>query len=63
MTRCNSVNVKLSNFQLKYRSEGTEGSEVTLKLSSNNIGDSNDETNFPNELLPTDRQVSKLRKA
>ena len=59
MTRCNSVNVKLSNFQLKYRSEGTE---VTLKL-SNNIGDSNDETNFPNKLLPTDRQVSKFHKA
>ena len=60
MSYCNGVNVKLSNFQLKYRSEGTE---LTLKLSSNNIGDSNDETNFPNELLPTDRQVSKLRKA
>ena len=63
MTRCNSVNVKLSNFQLKYRSEGTEGSEVTLKLSSNNIGDSKDETIFPNKLLPTDRQVSKFHKA
>ena len=27
------------------------------------IGDSNDETNFLNKLLLTDRQVSKLRKA
>ena len=60
MSYCNGVNVKLSNFQLKYRSEGTE---LTLKLSSNNIGDSNDETNFPNKLLPTDRQVSKFHKA
>ena len=60
MSYCNGVNVKLSNFQLKYRSEGTE---LTLKLSSNNIGDSNDETNFRNKLLPTDRQVSKFHKA
>ena len=37
--------------------------EVTLKLSSNIIGDSNDEINFPHKLLLTDRQVSKLRKA
>ena len=27
------------------------------------IGDSNDETNFPDELLLTDRQVSSIRKA
>ena len=27
------------------------------------IGDSNDETNFPHELLLTDRQVSSIRKA
>ena len=60
MSYCNGVNVKLSNFQLKYRSEGTE---LTLKLSSNNIGDSKDETIFPNKLLPTDRQVSKFHKA
>ena len=26
-------------------------------------GDSNDETNFPHELLLTDRQVSSIRKA
>ena len=27
------------------------------------IGDSNDKTNFPHELLLTDRQVSSIRKA
>ena len=27
------------------------------------IGDSNDETNFPHELLLTERQVSTIRKA
>ena len=36
--------------------------EVTLKLPSNMIGGSNDETNFPHKLLLTDRQVSMLRK-
>ena len=39
------------------------GSEVTLKLSSNVIGDSNDENNFPHKLLLTNTQVSKLCKA
>ena len=37
--------------------------EVTLNLSSNVIGDSNDETNFPHKLLLTDKQVSRLHKA
>ena len=36
---------------------------VTLRLSSNMIGDSNDETIFPQKLLLTDRQVLNLRKA
>ena len=39
------------------------GTEVTLKLSSNVIGDSIDENNFPHKLLLTNTQVSKLRKA
>ena len=38
-------------------------SEVTLRLSSNMIGNSNDKTNFPHELLLTDRQVSSIRKS
>ena len=36
---------------------------VTINLSSNIIGDSNDENNFPRKLLLTNTQVSKLRKA
>ena len=34
-----------------------------MRLSSNMIGDSDDETNFPHELSLTKRQVSNLRKA
>ena len=37
--------------------------EVTLKLSSNVVGDTNDENNFPHKLLLINIQVSKLRKA
>ena len=37
--------------------------EVVLRLSSNMIGNSNDETNFPQELLLTNRQVANIRKA
>ena len=37
--------------------------EVTLKLSSNIVDGSNDETIFPHKLLLTNRQVSRLRKA
>ena len=34
-----------------------------MNLSSNLIGNSNDETNFPHKLLLTDTQVSKIHKA
>ena len=37
--------------------------EVTLKISSNIAGDSNDENHLPHELLLTNTQVSKLHKA
>ena len=37
--------------------------EVTLKVSSNIVSDSNDENNFPHKLLLTNTQVSKLPKA
>ena len=40
-----------------------KGKEVVLRLSSNMIGNSNDKTNFPHELLLTKRQVANLRKA
>ena len=39
------------------------GTEVTLKILSNFLGDSNNKNNFPLELLLTNTQVSRLRKA
>ena len=36
---------------------------VLKKISSNVIGDSNDENNFPHKLLLTNTQVSKLCKS
>ena len=65
MTQYNTrKNVKLSNFQLHtLKRERKKGTEVTLKLSSNVVGDSNDENIFPDKLLLTNTQVSKLHKA
>ena len=39
------------------------GTEVTLNLLSNVVGNSNDDTNFPHKLLITNGQVLRLRKA
>ena len=62
MTQYNTLNVKLSNLQIKeLKSRITNGTKVTLKISSNVVGDSNDENNFPHKLLLTNTQVSKLR--
>ena len=62
MTQYNSLNVKLSNSQLKKLKFAIKNeTEVVLRLSSNMIGD--DETNFPHKLLLTNRQVANLRKA
>ena len=64
MTQYKTLHVKLSNSQLnKLKSGIKSGTEVTLKLSSNVVGDSNDENNFSHELLLTNTQVSMLRKA
>ena len=64
MTENNTLNVNLSNSQLnKLKSGIKDGTEVTLKLSSNVVVNSNDEINFPHKLLLTNRQVSRLRKA
>ena len=64
MTQYNSLNVKLSNSQLnKLKSAIKNKTEVVLRLSSNMIGNSDDETNFLHELLSTNRQVANLRKA
>ena len=37
--------------------------EITLNLSSNLIGNCNDESNFPHNLLITNTQFSRLHKA
>ena len=64
MTQYNTLNIKLSISQLnKFKYGIKNGTEVTLKLSSNVVGDSNDENNFPHKLLLTIKQVPKFRKA
>ena len=64
MTQYNILNVKLSNSQLnKWKSRIKNGTELTSKISSNVVGDSNEENNFPHGLFLTNTQVSKLRKA
>ena len=64
MTQYNSLNVKLSNSQLnKLKSSIKNETDVVLRISSSMVGNSNDSTNFPHELLLTNRQVSNLRKA
>ena len=56
MTQCNSLNVKLSNSQLnKLKSAIKNGTDVVLRLSSNMVGNSNNETNFPHKLFLTNR--------
>ena len=42
---------------LNVKSAIKNGTEVTLNLSSNIIGNSNDENNFPHKLLLTNTQV------
>ena len=64
MTYYNTLNVKLSNSQIDRLKSGIKnGTEVTLKRSSNAVSDSKDEANFPYNLLLTNTQVSKLCKA
>ena len=64
MTQYNSLNVKLPNSQLnKLKSSIKNETDVVLRISSNMVGNSNDNTNFPNELLLTNRQVANIRKA
>ena len=64
MTQYNSLNVKLSNSQLnKLKSAIKSETDMIFRLSSNMIGNSVDETNFPHRLFLTNRQVADLRKA
>ena len=56
--------MKLSDSQLiKLKSAIKNETNVTLRISSNVIGNSNDNTNFPNNLLLNDRQVANICKA
>ena len=58
------MNVKLSNSQLnKLNSAIKNETDVVLRLSSNMIGNSDDETNVPHNLLLNNRDVTNLRKA
>ena len=70
MTQYNTLNVKLSNPKLKIKkfvkklsSAIKNWNEVTLNISLNLIGSSNDETNFPDKLLLTNKKVSKIHQA
>ena len=54
MTHYNILPVKLSNSQLNILKSGIKNAtEVTLKLSSNVVGDSNDKNTFLHNLLLT----------
>ena len=54
----------MSNSQFNNLKSGIKnGTEVSLKISSNVAGDSNDQNNFPYKLLLTNAQVSRLRKS
>ena len=64
MIQYNTLNVKSSNSQLNKLIPAIKiGTEVTLNSSSNVVGDSNDENNFPHKLLLTNTQVPRLHKA
>ena len=63
MTQYNTLNVKLSNSQLNKLKLGMKnGTEVTLKVSSNVTGNSKYENNLPHKLLLANTKVSKLCK-
>ena len=64
MTKYNSLNVNLSNSQFnKLKSAIKNGTNIVLRLSSNMVGNSDDETYFPHKLLLTNTQTLSLRKA
>ena len=63
MAQYNSLNVKLSNSQLdKLKSAIKNETEVVFR-SPNMVGNFNDETNFPRELLLTNSQVANFCKS
>ena len=60
MTQCNSLNVRLSKSQLNKLKSAIKNE--TLRLSSNMIGHSGDDSDFLHKLLLTNRQVVNLHK-
>ena len=64
MIQYSTLNVKLSNSQLNTCPEPgmKNGSQVTINLLSNIIGDANEESNFLHKFLLTNTQVSKIFK-
>ena len=63
MTEYSTLKIKLSNSQPnKLKSETKNGTEKTLKLSSNVGDDSNDENNFSHKLLLTNTHVTSFVK-
>ena len=62
MTQYSSLNVKLSDSQLnKLKSAIKNKTETVLRLSSNMIGNTNDETNFPHKFLLTKLLITNHR--
>ena len=54
----------MSNSKLNKPKLGIKnGAQITLNVSSNVIGNSNDETNFPHKSLLADTQVPRLHKS
>ena len=63
MTQCNTLNVNLFYSKLNKLKLGIKnGTEVTLKISLNVLGDSNNENNFPHKLLLNTTQFSRFNK-
>ena len=66
MTQYSSINVKLSNSNCqlsKLKSAIKNETDLVLRISSNMVGNSNDNINFLQELLLTNGQVENIRKA
>ena len=64
MTKYNTLSIKSSNSQLnKFKSRIKNGTELILNISSNVIGNFNDEYNFTHKVILTNKQVWRLRKA
>ena len=64
MTQYNTLNVTLPNSQLNKLKSGIKSiTEVALNISSNVVGDSNDENDFAHKLLLTNVQGSRVCKS